>query len=72
MDQYICSGCGNCSEVAPSIFKFTTEGVSVIHLDGQEMHEGDISTRTLDAGEIPAATQAANECPAEAIIVDSQ
>lgn len=71
MDPDLCSGCGNCDQIAPSVFRQSDLlGVSVVHVDGEDCFEDGISTRELDPSEFDDALRAAKECPGEIIVVD--
>ena len=69
-DPELCNGCGNCSRIAPSIFKLNDAGVSVVHLKGVEMAEEGVSGRELEEHEVAPAIQAVEECPGEIIVVE--
>ena len=70
IDSDLCSGCGNCTKIAPNIFKFTDAGFSVVHLYGQVTYLGDVFGRVLEDSEVANAIIATNECPGEIIVID--
>lgn len=57
IDRDACIGCGACEDTCPDVFEVADDGISVV-----------IATDT--AGHEDCILAAAEECPAEAIIVD--
>jgi ferredoxin len=74
LDQDLCSGCGRCSEIAPTVFMVGALGLSTIHRNGVEVsgpfEEYILNGRTLDVSEVDVATQAAEACPGEIIYIE--
>ena len=70
IDSDLCSGCGNCTKIAPNIFKFTDAGFSVVHLYGQVTYLGDVFGRVLEDNEVAIGIKAAKECPGEIIVIE--
>jgi ferredoxin len=67
LDKDLCSGCGRCGEIAPSVFQLEPSALSYIHKEGIEQPSG----RIVGASEIEASIRAAEECPGEIIFVES-
>ena len=70
IDSDLCSGCGNCTKIAPNIFKFTDAGFSVVHLYGQVTYLGDVFGRVLEDNEVATGIKAAKECPGVIIVIE--
>ncbi len=58
IDEELCTGCGVCAETAPDVFELGDDGLAHVK-PGME-----------NAGDRKEVQQAADECPAGAIIIE--
>lgn len=57
IDRNICTGCGNCAQIAPEVFSLDAEGICQI--DSNKINNN-----------LEKVLEAAQSCPALAIIID--
>lgn len=74
LESELCSGCGNCSEIAPNVFQLDEEsGVSYIKVIGglaTGYEEQYLIGVPVTDSELDNVTRAAEECPGEIIFIE--
>lgn len=69
-DQDLCSGCGCCEKIAPSVFRLAESGESIVHLDGVASETDGLNGRAISGDEVEKVIEASKECPGEIIFVE--
>jgi ferredoxin len=73
IDSDLCSGCGQCSEIAPDIFVLRDDGTSAAKQNGVvpiDIH-GQTDWAQVPDDRVDAARHAAEQCPGEIIQIDN-
>ena len=73
IDSDLCSGCGQCSQLAPDLFVLRDDGTSAAHQNGvipYDIH-GQIDWAQVPDNRTDAARRAAEQCPGEIIVIDN-
>jgi ferredoxin len=73
IDSDLCSGTGQCSEIAPDIFVLLDDGTSAAKQNGVVPRDvnGEIGWAEVPDDRIDAAMSAARQCPGEIIQIDN-